>query len=525
MDDSRQDVARGRIAGLLALATLLAAGCGAEPLGPAPAERLAQRVLAGAAVITSAGRFVGRLEPPQVAAVTSAVPGLRGQVTYHPARPLVAAYAGRRPAPLPAEPPDVQLSARLVAVAIPELPREAAHPLEAYTRLVITHTGEPLVLPALRLTRGSRAKWTARPAAVLARALELLQAPALPLADLRAALVSDVTTVFRLAAPSDPAPATLRAAPDAIEVLVEVSGPEPSLEVALDVRRVEVEPARQRSLQRHELIVLESRAVGDAVRRPRAGWVAFIPYPGLVPDMAGVALLLELDRPPPRRAGARTRHAQTLLDYREQQREVQRELPRRPPGAEAAGELPTEVMGRFTAPRRSELREAPRRGLLRLGLAVDLPLLVDAAMLLDEDAVTRLRDRVLPLTAGPQRRPPRWPLLRATLHEVVATAQRDDAPAWTLAALVEHAGGLALSPLLLERRLRQASDAASWQRSLLEINRLGLAHHRPAVRVRSNQWLVERGEGVPGYAPLAPEPARRIALERAAAPSPTGAPP
>lgn len=441
----------------------------------------------------------GSAEPAATAAVTSAVARLEASVGYHPAPPLVSAYeqgSARLPDDATARRPLV--GARLVLVGLPALPRDAALPLELLTRRRVGHTGGPLALPELLVAAGARGKWTARPAAVLARAIELADGPALPLADLRGVLLPDVTARFELTRAARPG----ARARERLELLIALHGPEPLLEVALDLRRVAPSGARPH----HELLLLEPLRLDRAAPRARAGLVAFVPCP-LAPGVEAVALLLELEREP--RASRRHQRALAAAQAASVEDPAERAV-------SAGATPPAPAGGPFAPPGPYELRRAPRQALVRLGLAARSEAFADLALLAREAIVRELRDAALPLLGNHPVEALGWPLTSLALQVLAALADERPPPPWVEPVLAEHVGGLALAPGLLERRLAAARDLAEWERLRVATNRLLLADNRPQVRVLAHEWLCARGAALPGYAPLAPAQERRAALTRLA---------
>jgi len=136
--------------------------------------------------------------------------------------------------------------------------------------------------------------------------------------------------------------------------------------------------------------------------------------------------------------------------------------------------------------------------------ALDLLLVADEASLIAVTHALATSDAVTTAAA--------WPFERAVWHGLLGLADRGDLGPAMQAAFTRHLGALALHSGTLRALLDEANDSAAFAALLREENVHALGDRDPAARCAGHDWLVQNGEGVPGFDPLASPTERRAAL-------------
>lgn len=146
--------------------------------------------------------------------------------------------------------------------------------------------------------------------------------------------------------------------------------------------------------------------------------------------------------------------------------------------------------------------------LFDLSLGGDLCLTGDAAMLREwaallPDAAERESASADGLT---------WDLERAAWIQLARTMVKGDLPDAMLALVLRHGGEAGNYPSTLEDAARNSIDVDTFERRLLQENRLFLEDASPAARVRAFDWLKRKGQNPPDWDPLDSKIKRREPL-------------
>lgn len=412
---------------------------------------------------------------------------------------------------------DDALRVRCRFVRLAGIREELLDPLAAGARLLVgTRQAEPL-LGTPRLLRGARVREASGRAALEELALALVAPPTRPEASEDeevqvAEVTSGVGTTLAELQGALPAGATVALALSARDGAVRLrvhrlpAGDRLDVAVELEVAPGDVERA-----------LLPGPTVGS--RRTLA---LVVPSPfveaGSDAEREAVACLLEVDPAPavgePGREAHRLAVAACAGDLA-RARAVADALARpdaAPPAAPTAS-------GAGTSRAVSALGAAATQRLALLGLASETGggLALDLATSGSDTLVAAVASRALGAArrAGDPRGAELGHLLeQAALVELAALAETDDAcdPA-VHALLLRATGGLALRPSALLAAVDR--DRAAWAAWLRAENRALLEDGDAATRARAAEWLAGRGALPPGFDPLAPADARRVALAAA----------
>ncbi len=105
-----------------------------------------------------------------------------------------------------------------------------------------------------------------------------------------------------------------------------------------------------------------------------------------------------------------------------------------------------------------------------------------------------------------------WDLERAAWIQLARTMVKGDLPDAMLALVLRHGGEAGNYPSILEDAARSSIDVETFERRLLQENRLFLEDASPAARVRAFDWLKRKGQQPPEWDPLDSKTKRREAL-------------
>ena len=238
-----------------------------------------------------------------------------------------------------------------------------------------------------------------------------------------------------------------------------------------------------------------------------------VPAPFRFATNRAVALLLEVDAPPP---------SGELLDRHTE--EVAAALVRIGQAAEEAAKATSRAAARTN--RSSAIASAlrgltadptSRAALVYLASTSSAELLGDVALVASEEELVRLlgsicADRARMLEQDGDAEHLGWSLERAAWRFLAEAAQESELAPELSALLLLHAGAVGAWPATLEDLTDTSADAGDFTARLTEENLRLLDDHSAAVRVRAFDWLAARHAVPAGFDPLAPLVARRKIL-------------
>ncbi len=157
-----------------------------------------------------------------------------------------------------------------------------------------------------------------------------------------------------------------------------------------------------------------------------------------------------------------------------------------------------------------------RRIMAVLASSIGAQLCNDFAMVADEQLfgalAVQLHEEAQSLLTSTTPEELAWRLERDA-YALLATLDPDGGlPDELAGVLLKHAGEVGRYPSSIEEAILISSDLESFQRYLLEENRVFLEDPDPSSRVRAHDWLLLQGVVLPDYNPLAPAKERRAAL-------------
>ncbi len=163
-----------------------------------------------------------------------------------------------------------------------------------------------------------------------------------------------------------------------------------------------------------------------------------------------------------------------------------------------------------------------RPALVFLAQLARAPLAGDLALDLEPDALASFVASLGPVIRGRASSESKelpalgWSLERAAYAWLAATAldEKHPLPKELEALLVTHAGELGRFPDLLRDAVLECDGFAALEQRLVQENTLLLEDADPSARLRSFEWLHDRGAAPDGFDPLGPLAERRAALDR-----------
>lgn len=156
-----------------------------------------------------------------------------------------------------------------------------------------------------------------------------------------------------------------------------------------------------------------------------------------------------------------------------------------------------------------------RPALLALAQRLGLPDLADLILAADDPTLQALAAGLPDLPADATGADLAWLCAKSCWRAVLPVLWRGDAAPSLLACLYRLLGAAASDPGAFEELLDDSADVRDLRQRLIGWHRAQLADRRSQTRLRAADWLAAAGAAVPGFDPLADEPARRAALPAA----------
>ncbi len=156
-----------------------------------------------------------------------------------------------------------------------------------------------------------------------------------------------------------------------------------------------------------------------------------------------------------------------------------------------------------------------RSGLLFLATASGAELAEDVALAAEEPELADFVARILAERASGAAEPALDWLLERNAYTFLASLLLDSPPLprELSGVFLRHAGELGRYPEFLRGIVAECGDVATLQSRIFAANADFLEDQNPGARMRAYEWFVARGRAPEGFDPLAPEDARRAALE------------